>query len=152
MHEYFKLAYEMRLINPIQEKSSLALVPYTAEYQTAYKLIYNVCYREMREALRIKPYDFIQDDSFFENGMDSVFLLIKEGILIGSVALKGNEIDDLIVAPEYQGRGIGREIFLWALEHISNGPVILHVASWNKRAIQLYENCGFEITNTFDIS
>ncbi len=73
-------------------------------------------------------------------------------ILIGSAALKGNEIDDLIVAPEYQGRGIGIEIFLWASEHISNDPVIIHVADWNKRAIQLYKSCGFEITNTFEIS
>lgn len=111
----------------------------------------DACYHEMREALSIKPYDFIQDDSFFESGMDSVYLLIKKGILIGSVALKGNEIDDLIVAPEYQGHGIGRAILLWALEHISNELIILHVADWNKRAIQLYKNCGFEITDTFEL-
>ena len=105
----------------------------------------------MREALHIKPYDYIQDDSFFGDGMDSVYLLIEDGILVGSVALKGNEIDDLLVAPEYQGRGIGREILLWALEHISKEPIILYVADWNKRAIQLYKNCGFEITKTFEI-
>lgn len=39
-----------------------------------------------------------------------MYLLIEEGILVGSVALKGNEIDDLLVAPEYQGRGIGKGI------------------------------------------
>ena len=30
-----------------------------------YKRIYNEGYHEMREALDIKPYDFIQDNSFF---------------------------------------------------------------------------------------
>ena len=151
MIEHSKLAHEMRLIKPVQSKSAISLVPYAPEYQKEYKQMYNACYHEMREVLHIKPYDFIQDDSFFEDGMDSVYLLIEEGILVGSVALKGNEIDDLIVAPEYQGRGIGREILLWALEHISKEPIILHVADWNKRAIQLYKNCGFEISNTFEI-
>ena len=30
--------------------------------------MYNECYHEMREALDIEPYDFIQDDSFFQEG------------------------------------------------------------------------------------
>ena len=151
MIEPSKLAHEMRLIKPVQSKSVISLVPYTPEYQKAYKQMYNACYHEMREALHIKPYDYIQDDSFFGDGMDSVYLLIEDGILVGSVALKGNEIDDLLVAPKYQGRGIGKEILFWALEHISKEPIILHVADWNKRAIQLYKNCGFEITKTFEI-
>ena len=151
MNEISKLAHEMRLVNQVKAKSTFSLVPYTSEYQKEYKHMYNACYHEMREALHIKPYDFIQDDSFFDNGMDSVYLLIKDGILMGSVALKENEIDDLIVAPEYHGRGLGREIFLWALEHISLEPIILHVADWNQRAIRLYKSCGFEITNTFEI-
>ena len=152
MHENLKLAHEMRLVKPVQTQSTISLLPYTAEYQNAYEQMYNACYHEMREALHIKPYDFIQDDSFFESGMNSVFLYIKDGILMGSVALRGNEIDDLIVAPEYQGRGMGKEILLWALEHISKEPIILHVADWNKRAIRLYENYGFEIVQTFEIT
>ena len=121
MIEPSKLAHEMRLIKPVQSKSVISLVPYTPEYQKAYKQMYNACYHEMREALHIKPYDYIQDDSFFGDGMDSVYLLIEEGILF------------------------------WTLEHITKEPIILHVADWNKRAIQLYNNCGFEITNTFEI-
>ena len=121
MIEPSKLAHEMRLIKPVQSKSAISLVPYTPEYQKAYKQMYNACYHEMREALHIKPYDYIQDDSFFGDGMDSVYLLIEEGILF------------------------------WTLEHITKEPIILHVADWNKRAIQLYNNCGFEITNTFEI-
>ena len=151
MHENSKLAHEMRLVNPVEAKSTCSLVPYSSEYQEAYKKMYNSCYHEMREALNIEPYDFIQDDSFFDSKMDFVYCLLKEGILVGSVALKRNEIDDLLVAPDYQGRGIGRDILLWAIEHISAEPVILHVADWNKRAIRLYESLGFEIIKTFEI-
>ena len=151
MNENSKLAHEMRLVNPVEAKSTCSLVPYSSEYQEAYKKMYNSCYHEMREALHIEPYDFIQEDSFFDSKMDSVYCLIKDGILIGSVALKGKEIDDLLVAPDYQGLGIGRDILLWAIENISEEPVILHVADWNKRAIRLYESLGFEIINTFGI-
>ncbi len=146
-----KRAFEMRYRNPVTERSTVTLVPYSSEYQETYRNMYNACYHEMREALDIRPYDFIQDDSFFAEGMDAVYLLLNDGHLIGSVALKGEELDDLIVAPEYQGRGYGRKILLWALEHMQGELITLHVAEWNKRAISLYKSCGFEITKTINI-
>ena len=146
-----KLAYEMKYVKPLSERAEVSLVPYTSDYQEEYKQMYNACYHEMREALDIQPYDFIQDDSFFAEGMDAVYLLLDNGKLIGSVALKGEELDDLIVAPEYQGRGYGKQILLWALEKMQGEQIILHVAEWNKRAINLYKNCGFEITETINI-
>ena len=96
----------------------------------------------MREVLRIEPFDFIQDDSFFEEGMDKVFLLWEKGEIIGSVALNGSEIDDLIVDRKYQGCGYGRQILLWALEHIHKEKVVLHVAGWNEKAVRLYKKQG----------
>ncbi|MCR4838033.1 MAG: GNAT family N-acetyltransferase [Eubacterium sp.] len=141
------LAYEMKYTHPTQERSSVYMRPYSSGFQEAYKTMYNECYHEMREALRIQPYDFIQDDSFFESGMDGVFLLVEDGDLIGSVTLKESEIDDLIVRKAYQRQGVGRQILLWALEHMKPVPVFLHVAGWNRKAIILYRKTGFEITN-----
>ena len=146
-----RLAHKMEYVRPVTEKTGISLVPYDPKYQDQYKRIYNACYHEMREALDIKPYDFIQDDSFFREGMENVYLLIKSGELIGSVALKGSEIDDLIVAPEHQNKGFGKQILLWALENIRSEKIILHVAQWNQKAISLYEKNGFEITETFEI-
>lgn len=140
------LAYEMEYRNPVSERSSVELIPYTSEYQDMYKAMYNECYHAMREALDIQPYDFIQDDSFFDSGMDEVYLLVKDREIIGSVALKSDEIDDLIVNPKYQGQGYGKQILLWALEHMDSKRIILHVADWNKRAINMYKKNGFEIT------
>ena len=146
-----KLAYEMKYTNPVTEHSTVSLVPYSAGYQETYKKVYNACYHEMREAMDIKPYDFIQDDSFFAEGMDAVYILLDEDRLIGSVALKGEELDDLIVAPEYQGQGYGKQILLWALENMHVEQILLHVAEWNQRAIRLYKKYGFEITETIKI-
>lgn len=146
-----KLAYEMTYLHPVTETTCIKLVPYISGYQEQYKDIYNACYHEMREALEIKPYDFIQDNSFFDEGMENVYLLIEQGEIIGSVALKGEEIDDLIVNPEYQGQGYGNVLLLWALQNIQTDKVILHVAAWNERAVNLYKKYGFEITETIVI-
>ena len=70
---------------------------------------------------------------------------------VSSVALKGNEIDDLLVKKAYQGKGYGKQILLWALENINSDTVILHVAEWNQRALNLYKSVGFEVTKTIEI-
>ena len=146
-----RLAHKMEYVRPVTEKTGISLAPYDPKYQDQYKRIYNACYHEMREALDIKPYDFIRDDSFFDEGMNNVYLLIENNELIGSVTLKGSEIDDLIVAPEHQNKGYGKQILLWALENIQSDKIILYVAQWNRKAISLYEKNGFEITETFEI-
>ena len=146
-----KLAYEMTYLHPVTESTCIEPVPYSSKFQEQYKNIYNACYHEMREALEIKPYDFIQDDTFFDEGMENVYLLIEQGEIIGSVALKGEEIDDLIVNPKCQGQGFGKQLLLWALQNIQTEKVMLHVAAWNERAVNLYKKCGFEITETIVI-
>lgn len=145
-----RLAYEMEYIHPVSERASIQMVRYSAEYLNAYKRIFNECYHKMREELNIHPYDFIQDDSFFESGMDNVFLLIIDHIIIGSVKLYNDEIDDLIVNCGYQGLGYGKQILLWALDHIKTPRIVLHVAAWNQRAINLYRKTGFEIVRTIE--
>ena len=143
-----RLAYEMAYKHPADEKPDIEMIPYTAEYQNEYKTLYNKCFHEMREALDIRPYDFIQDDSYFDSGMDVVYMLVEEGVLIGAVSLEDNEVNNLFVNPLYQGFGYGRKILLWALENIHTERIILHVSSWNEKAVRLYRSVGFDITKT----
>ncbi len=145
-----RLAYKMEYLHSTDERTDIVLVKYSLEYKEEYKRIYNECYHEMRAALDIKPYDFIQDDTFFDEGMDDVYLLLSDHEIIGSVALKNDEIDDLIVNKKYQGKGYGKNLLLWALENIHAERVVLHVASWNEKAINLYKKTGFEITETIE--
>ena len=144
-------AYEMTYTHKTDERTSVRLLPYASMFRDDYRRLYNECYHEMSEALGIRPYDFIQDDSFFEHGMEDVYILVENDELIGSVAIKDNEIDDLLVKKTYQGKGYGRQILLWALEKIGCDNVILHVAEWNARAVKLYKSVGFEITKTIEI-
>ena len=146
-----KVAFEMEYLNPIKEKASIHLVRYSDNFREEYKEMFNECYHKMREALDIKSYDFIQDDSFFEEGMDNVYLLLGNGEIIGSVALKGEEIDDLLVKKKYRGQGYGKELLLWAIENIDSKRPILYVAGWNEKAVELYKKTGFEITKTIQI-
>lgn len=146
-----RYAYKMEYVHPMEVNSAISMTKYSSEYQEAYKELYNSGYHKMREALDIKPYDFIQDDSFFEEGMENVFLLLKQGEIIGTVALKGDEIDDLIVNGKYQGNGYGKQILLWAIKNIQTERPVLHVAGWNEKAIALYTSVGFEITETIEI-
>lgn len=145
-----RIAYKMEYLHPTDERTDIVLVKYSSEYKEEYKRIYNECYHEMRAALDIKPYDFIQDDTFFEEGMDNVYLLLNGSEIIGSVALKNDEIDDLIVSGKYQGLGYGKKLLLWALDNIQAEKVVLHVADWNKKAINLYKKSGFIITETIE--
>ncbi len=146
-----RLAYKMEYMHPTKADTTVELTKYTSKYQEAYKKVYNEGYHKMREALEIKPYDFIQDNSFFEDGMDDVFLLLEQNDIVGTVALKKDEIDDLIVNSKYQGKGYGKQILLWAIKNIQTKTPILHVAGWNEKAIALYKNVGFEIVETIEI-
>ncbi len=140
-----QLAFEMEYLHPTYERTKIDMVPYSSDYKEEYKRIYNECFYKMRQALGIKPFDFIMDDSFLESGMDKVYLLTEGRTLIGSVALKSNEIDDLIVNTRYQNKGYGKQILLWAIEHINSDRIVLNVAKWNKKAIDLYYKNGFRI-------
>ena len=135
----------------VNERSTVSLVPYSPVYRAEYRRMYNECYHEMRQALDIQPYDFIQDDRFFDKGTENIYLLTDSGSLIGSVTLKGDEIDDLLVERSHQGQGYGRQILLWALEHIGAEHICLHAAEWNQRAIGLYRKTGFEIVETITV-
>ena len=123
-------------------------------YSEHYKTEYNSAYRPMREALEIRPYDwFCEGGASLEENPD-IFLLLEDNDLVGSVACYKNELDDLFVRNKYKGKGYGRKLMLWGMKHIAAQgykDVILHVAEWNKNAVQMYVNEGFIITGQEEI-
>lgn len=67
------------------------------------------------------------------------------------MAVYGNEIDDLVVKGKFQGQGLGRALLQWSLallESEGRGPAVLHVADWNRRAMEMYKKQGFRIIKT----
>ncbi len=144
------IAYEMQWSKNIVEKSNISCIPFEKKYFNEYMRIYNECFYEMRKALNVEPYDFLQNYEQIAEKIRDIYLLLCDGEIIGSVACYGNEIDDLIVNKKYQHRGYGKQLLLWGMQCIrqrSDKPITLHVADWNKNALILYKNTGFEISN-----
>ena len=77
-------------------------------------------------------------------------VVTDDGVLAGTVTLTDNEVDRLFVLPEFQGRGYGRELLLWGINHIrenNENSITLHVAEWNQGACKLYKSVGFKVIN-----
>ena len=145
------MAYEMKYVKDDIGKNSVSCIPFEQKYFQQYMKIYNACFYEMRKSLDIEPYNFLSDYKQIGEKSKDIFLLVSGEEIVGSIACYGNEIDDLIVKKEFQNRGYGKQLLLWGMNHIrqiSNGPILLHVAKWNEKALKLYEKVGFNITNT----
>lgn len=144
------IAYEMKYVNNSVQKSDIACVPFEEEFFQEYMRIYNECFYEMRKALDIQPYNFLNEYNQILEKVKDIYLLINQEEIIGSVACYGNEIDDLIVNKKFQHKGYGKQLLLWGMQHIrekSNEPIALHVAEWNSDALMLYKKAGFKIAN-----
>lgn len=150
----YEMCFEKKAV-PIPE---IACIPFEDEvfekYQEQYKEAYNAAYRPMREALGIKPYNWFSEGGATLKENPDIFLLINEGELVGSVGCYGNEIDDLFVSDKFRNKGYGRKLLVWAMNNIiSKGfdKIILHVAEWNKSAVQMYLREGFVIVQKEEI-
>lgn len=91
------------------------------------------------------------DDNFIS------YMAELNGRIIGKIhtSLTDNEgfIYGFGVLPEYRGKGYGRETLCCALEILKKKEVdniFLDVATENKKALGLYESCGFEEISVMD--
>jgi len=145
------IAHKMKYDNVAVEQSTVICIPFEKRYFEQYKRIYNECFYDMRKALEIAPYNFLNDYEQIRENADDIYLFIKDNEIIGSVACYGNEIDDLIVNKKYRKKGYGKQLLLWGMQHIrkkNNDPIILHVAQWNQNALMLYKKVGFEVVSS----
>ena len=143
------IAYEMQFSSKTVQESDINLESFSDDFYSEYEKIYNECFFDMRKSLNVEPYNFYSAIEQLDNKKQNIYVLWDGDTLIGSVACYGNEIDDLIVNKDYQNKGVGRKLLLWAIEHIRSNndePIILHVAKWNEKALKLYLDNGFEIS------
>ncbi len=69
------------------------------------------------------------------------FVFEEEGRITGFISVVGERVCALFVAPEMQGKGIGRTL----LEYAKNltGKLSLKVYRENENAFRFYKKCGF---------
>ena len=132
-------------------QSPLCLRNYSDHDFDEYKKIYNECFFDMRTALQLFPVECCDSKENLEKKRNKIFILEIDGSLVGSVAIYGNEIDDLIVAKEFRRMGYGEALLRYAVSYLQNldtSPIVLHVADWNQGAIKMYLKNGFSIVKT----
>ncbi|MFT5874729.1 MAG: ribosomal protein S18 acetylase RimI-like enzyme [Clostridium sp.] len=91
------------------------------------------------------------DDNFIN------YMAELKGEIVGKIHLSITDNEGFIygfgVLPDFRGKGYGREILISALDILKKkqvGNIFLEVATENKRALELYESCGFEEISVMD--
>ena len=111
-------------------ETSLDLRNYRDSDYEEYRAMYNGCFLAMRTALGIRPAECCKTREELAQSRSEIWVLERSGVLAGSVAVYGNEIDDLVVKGDFQGRGLGRALLQWALALLEAAalPVLLFPA------------------------
>ena len=68
------IAYEMKYVNDSVEKSDIICIPFEAKYFQKYMRIYNECFYEMRKALDIQPYNFLNEYKLIVEKVCSIWI------------------------------------------------------------------------------
>ena len=143
------VAYTMEYAGLPVKSGQIPVVQFEERYYEEYKNIYEDCFFEMRKALGLKPHNACDSLKQLLKKREDIYLLVEKSKLIGSVAICGNEIDDLIVSKQFQNQGYGKKLLLFAVALLKKrdaSPITLGVAEWNQKAINLYKNNGFVVT------
>jgi GNAT superfamily N-acetyltransferase len=72
----------------------------------------------MRTELELYPINACDSREELINKSDNIYIYESNDILIGSIAILKNEIDELIIAKEYQKKGYGRLLLNFAVATI----------------------------------
>lgn len=85
---------------------------------------------------------------------DKIWIFIKNGEFIGSIALFDGFFDEIFVSEKFMGKGYGKAIVNWALMKCEDEgwDPSLCVVTGNTPAKCLYEQSGFKIAQTLEMN
>lgn len=97
----------------------------------------------------------IQDTFKSEDRLQYATVFEKKFVGIGSVCFDGNQISiyGLGILPEYQGRGLGKELLLLILNDLAKNNyknITIEVNGENEKAFELYKNNGFQVEISYN--
>ena len=133
------------------------MVPYCDEHFEAYAKGEREAFYEMRKHHNFIPHYACEIDEktkkeFHDDLIGNTYVMLENNDFLGAVTVTENGIiDDLFVAVEHQGKGVGRKLIHFAINKAcENGATSIHLdaVKWNIRAVNLYHSVGFHITHT----
>ncbi|NLX94336.1 MAG: GNAT family N-acetyltransferase [Clostridiales bacterium] len=138
-----------------QPENNLIFRNYQPEYFEQYVDAIRNSFYELRRSNDFQPYYCCEPDRAkqeeLERNKDNIFVLFQDEKFVASVTINDNFIEDVFVAPDYQGKGIGKEMMCFAVNKVidsANSPAKLSAIKWNSRALCLYQSVGFELSKT----
>jgi ribosomal protein S18 acetylase RimI-like enzyme len=106
-------------------------------------------WRQSKErAIGRKEIHSFEDQVFFLNHIlkkdNKIYIGIHNNKVVGMIAFNENEINQLYIHMDYQGKGLGRKLLELAKAN-SKGRLTLYTFEVNHKAQRFYENSGFKI-------
>lgn len=71
------------------------------------------------------------------------------GLVVGYVAVGGDNVDMLFIHPDWRGKGIGKALLAYAVDEL--GAARLDVNEQNEQAVGFYLHEGFEVESRSDL-
>ncbi len=140
-----------------QPNMDLNFVNYEDKYFNSYTKLIQEGFYELRKENDIKPYKCDFNEKYREyllNNKSDIYLLLNKDHIMATVVVQNGYLDNIVVAPEYQGQGLGKKVTQFAinkaLEKVPAESIHLTVLTWNKKALKLYMDLGFEVLHTVD--
>jgi GNAT superfamily N-acetyltransferase len=130
-------------------ETDLEFVKYEDRFFDQFLKVVQDSYYELHEKNDMKPY-LAPKDSVKEyklNNKDHVYLVLDHGQIAASVTTGDGEVDNLMVAPAYQGKGYGRKALQFGMNQmIKEGYKEIRICfiEGNEAAENLYSSIGFK--------
>lgn len=99
---------------------------------------------------RFKPEELEKRWEMIKNNPEAKMFIAKDddmvvGVAIAVVHPDSNQLQAIYILPEYQGKNIGGRLWKEAKRYFDQKKkCIVHVATYNKKAIGFYEKIGFK--------
>ncbi|MCA0972124.1 GNAT family N-acetyltransferase [Halobacillus litoralis] len=134
-------------------KTNGEFVKYDNVLYESFRKVVQDAYYDLHEKVDIKPYTASDDivKQYQLKNKDRVYVVVQGEEVVASVTVGDGEIENLMVAPDHQGKGYGREALKFGVNTLlSEGypEVRLCYVTGNEAAENLYSSIGFERLHT----
>ena len=126
---------------------------YEDTYFEQYIKVVQESYYELHKTNDLKPYIATKDIvlKYKLNNKENVFIALENDQIVASVTIGKGTIDNLMVSPDFQGKGYGKQALQFGVNKLLNqGYDVVHICymEGNTSAEKLYSSLGFKHLQT----